>query len=207
MHYFNSNGLLGSFCGNGSMCCANFAANLDLYQSKNNNLRIGNFETPEGVFSFQSDIKSAKTKISMLDVIDYSKYQDGILINTSSPHYVLFISDLNNLNVIEEGKKIRYSDEFKKDGVNVTFCSYLNNTISIRTYERGVESETLSCGTGAVAAALCASLYNMIKDNSILVLTRGGELLVNFQRKQSFFSDIYLESIVKNDYTGTIERL
>ena len=160
MAYFNSDGRISSFCGNGSMCCAHFASSIGL--AGNKDLCSGSFHNQEGVFSFSSNIISCKTKISLINVDNFQIDDGGVFINTGSPHYVVFKKQIKTLNVNKEGAKIRYSDKFKKDGVNVTFASYSNKKIHIRTYERGVESETLSCGTGAVAASLCSSIFGFI---------------------------------------------
>ena len=112
------------------------------------------------------------------------------------------IFDLVDLDVQKEGRAIRYSSPFSKYGVNVTFACFDNNILSIRTYERGVESETLSCGTGAVAAALSASIQQLILVDKIQVHTKGGMLDVVFKRKNGLFVDVFLESVIYKDYTG-----
>ena len=200
MSYFNSNGYLSSFCGNGSMCAAHFAVFSGFCGKQS--IGQGDFKTREGIFSFSSDINTGKTKISMIDVLNFFILDEGILINTGSPHYVIFKSDISNLDVSKEGRGIRYSKPFTKYGVNITFACFSNNILSIRTYERGVESETLSCGTGAVAAALCASIKQLILVDYIKVHTKGGVLDVGFKRKNRFFTDIFLESVIYRDYTG-----
>ena len=200
MSYFNSNGYPSSFCGNGSMCAAHFAVSSGFCGKKT--IGQGEFKTREGVFSFQSDINTGKTKISMIDVLNFFILDEGILINTGSPHYVIFKSDISNLDVQKKGRDIRYSKPFAKYGVNVTFASFSNNMLSIRTYERGVEAETLSCGTGAVAAALSASIKQLILVDNIQVQTKGGRLDVSFARQKRVFTDIFLESVICKDYTG-----
>jgi len=200
MTYFNSNGYPSSFCGNGSMCAAHFAV-FSGFCGKNY-IGQGEFQTGEGVFSFQSDINTGKTKISMIDVLNFFILDEGILINTGSPHYVIFKSNISNLDVQKEGRDIRYSKPFVKCGVNVTFACFSNNVLSIRTYERGVESETLSCGTGAVAAALSTSIKQLILVDNIQVHTKGGVLDVSFKRTNRGFTDVFLESVIHKDYTG-----
>jgi diaminopimelate epimerase len=202
MSYFNSNGYLSSFCGNGSMCTAHFAVSLGFCDMKP--IGKGDFKTREGLFSFESDINTGKTKISMIDVLNFFILDEGILINTGSPHYVIFKSDISNMDVKKEGKDIRYSKPFYQYGINVTFASFSNNMLSIRTYERGVESETLSCGTGAVAAALSASIKQLTSLNRLPVHTKGGVLDVSFKQKNRVFTDVFLESVVCEDYRGEI---
>ena len=202
MSYFNSDGRLSSFCGNGSMCCAHFASTLGISSSDKNS--SGYFHTNEGVFYFESNVHNFNTKISLVDVQDFSIDDHGIFINTGSPHYVIFKHKIDKLNVHEAGRKIRYSQRFEKEGVNVTFASFVNKKLSIRTYERGVESETLSCGTGAVAAALSASIYKFTLDKHILVHTKGGILNVSFDNQIDNFSNIYLESVVEKNFEGIL---
>ena len=202
MAYFNSDGLLSSFCGNGSMCCAHFASIKGL--AGEGPRCHGHFHTTQGIFSFQSNIINHKTTISMIDVAIFQIDHEGIYINTGSPHYVLFKDSIDKINVNKEGADIRYSQRFKEEGVNVTFASYENQQLSIRTYERGVERETLSCGTGAVAAALCAYINQLTSKNSISVQTQGGILYVSFKKRLNIFVDIYLESTVEKNFEGIL---
>ena len=182
------------------MCCAHFAVHLNM--CGNTSIGLGNFKTREGVFSFKSDINTGKTRVSMLDVVNFFALDEGILINTGSPHYVIFKSDIDNMDVNKEGRKIRYSKPFAKYGINVTFASFLNEKLSIRTYERGVEGETLSCGTGAAAAAMCTFLKGLTTDNQISVKTLGGVLDISFKRKNRIFTEVFLESMITKEYDG-----
>ena len=273
MSYFNADGLLSSFCGNGSLCCAHFALYLGLFkhvdfkdETKNSSAvtweyipDIGGgsleinplsnrpkrvvsgkhfFETKEGVFAFGSrlgikDFESfdptypekypnSTSWVKMLDVKEFKIDDTGIFINTGSPHYVIFKNDINitDIDVIHQGRQIRFSDRFKKDGTNVTFVNYNREGISIRTYERGVESETLSCGTGVVAAALCTIILKLsnhkIHDKngtSINVQTRGGKFQVDcnfdiekFNNQEDYytsgFSDICLLGKIEKNCDG-----
>ena len=204
MVYFNSDGLVSSFCGNGSMCCAHFASSLNSAGQKS--IYSGNFDTNEGLFSFEVDFKDNKVKVSLVEVQNIEIDNSGIFMNTGSPHYVVFKEHVNNINVNKEGAKIRYSKRFEKEGTNVTFVSCINQNISIRTYERGVEAETLSCGTGAVAAALCASLKNLILDSTVSIKTQGGDLKVSFNKKSDIFSNIYLQSRVEKNFEGILPK-
>lgn len=204
MVYFNSDGNVSSFCGNGSMCCAHFAATLGLCAD---NSDTGTFIHRNGLFSFDTNINNGKTRISMVNVKDYHIDQEGILMDTGSPHYVLFVPNLDSVDVNSEGEKIRYSNRFSAKGVNVTFASFIEDKLFIRTYERGVERETLSCGTGAVAAALSASIYNLISDNTIAVQTKGGLLEVSFKKNNKSFTGISLESVVEKNFEGILPNM
>ena len=205
MVYFNSDGLVSSFCGNGSMCCAHFASSLGIAGKQS--ICYGTFDTNTGLFSFEVNFQTNKAQVSLVDVKNIKIDPHGIFVDTGSPHYVVFKEQINNIDVNKEGAEIRYSRRFEQKGTNVTFVSCNNQNISIRTYERGVEAETLSCGTGAVAAALCASLKNLILDSQVSVKTQGGYLKVSFNRESDIFSNIYLQSIVEKNFEGILPTI
>ena len=106
---------------------------------------------------------------------------DYFFLDTGSPHYVKFVKDIESINVFEEGQKIRCNERFKNDGTNVNFVQIKNQKLYIRTYERGVEDETLACGTGVVASVLSAYEANLISKNSVEIITMGGDLKVDFE--------------------------
>tara|TARA_B100000700_G_C14894954_1_gene784549 strand:- start:341 stop:1144 length:804 start_codon:yes stop_codon:yes gene_type:complete len=204
MHYFNADGLLSSFCGNGSMCCAHFAQKLNLLSNSSAGFQ-GCFSTREGKFNLH--VHQNQVRVSMPNVSDFSIDDGNVIIQTGSPHYVIFTSKLKNLNINKEGADIRYSKKFCKNGINVTFVEKKSDGIFIRTYERGVESETLSCGTGVVAAVLSLFICKMlpIKDE-IFVHTEGGVLSVSFQYNSQLnsFSNIILSNKVNRVFGGQI---
>ena len=203
MTYYNSDGLVSTFCGNGSMCCANFAARI-LGDDKKD-FFSGVFETSQGEFFFKSNFESFETKISMIDVFDIHTNDIGKVVDTGSPHIVIYNEKIDSIDVDFEGHHIRNSNIFKKNGINVTFTSIKKNKIFIRTYERGVESETLSCGTGAVAAVLCSFDEGLISENNVDVFTRGGVLNVSFEKNtRNIFTNIFLKSIVKREYEAAL---
>ena len=203
MTYYNSDGLVSTFCGNGSMCCANFAARILGDYKKD--FFSGVFETSQGEFFFKSNFQSFETKISMIDVFDIHTNDIGKVVDTGSPHIVIYNEKIDSIDVDFEGHHIRNSNIFKKNGINVTFTSIKKNKIFIRTYERGVESETLSCGTGAVAAVLCSFDEGLINENNIDVFTRGGVLNVSFEKNiNNIFTNIFLKSIVKREYEAPL---
>ena len=203
MTYYNSDGLVSTFCGNGSMCCANFAARI-LGDDKKD-FFSGVFETSQGEFFFKSNFESFETKISMIDVFDIHTNDFGKLVDTGSPHIVIYNEKIDSIDVDFEGHHIRNSNIFKKNGINVTFTNIKKNKIFIRTYERGVESETLSCGTGAVAAVLCSFDEGLISENNVNVFTRGGVLNVSFEKNiRNIFTNIFLKSIVKREYEAPL---
>ena len=203
MTYYNSDGLVSTFCGNGSMCCANFAARI-LGDDKKD-FFSGVFETSQGEFFFKSNFESFETKISMIDVYDIHTNDIGKVVDTGSPHIVIYNDKIDSIDVDFEGHHIRNSNIFKKNGINVTFTNIKKNKIFIRTYERGVESETLSCGTGAVAAVLCSFDEGLISENNVDVFTRGGVLNVSFEKNtRNIFTNIFLKSIVKREYEAAL---
>ncbi len=203
MTYYNSDGLVSTFCGNGSMCCANFAARI-LGDDKKD-FFSGVFETSQGEFFFKSNFESFETKISMIDVFDIHTNDIGKVVDTGSPHIVIYNEKIDSIDVDFEGQHIRNSNIFKKNGINVTFTNIKKNKIFIRTYERGVESETLSCGTGAVAAVLCSFDEGLISENNVDVFTRGGVLNVSFEKNtRNIFTNIFLKSIVKREYEAAL---
>ena len=141
----------------------------------------------------------------MIDVFDIHTNDIGKVVDTGSPHIVIYNEKIDSIDVDFEGHHIRNSNNFKKNGINVTFTSIKKNKIFIRTYERGVESETLSCGTGAVAAVLCSFDEGLICENNVDVFTRGGVLNVSFEKNtRNIFTNIFLKSIVKREYEAAL---
>ena len=145
-------------------------------------------------------------KLKMGDVPSVEIADDYIFLDTGSPHYILFVNDVMKIDVAGEGRKIRYNDRFKKEGTNVNFVQPFENGIKIRSYERGVEDETLSCGTGATASAIASSIKGIIpaSDNCI-VKVMGGELKVHFERSGNSFKNILLEGPATFVYKGEMD--
>ncbi len=188
MIYFNSNGREGSMCGNGGRCAVAFAKALGMIKSKTTK-----FQAIDGEHSaeFQNEMISLK----MNDVIGIEKIDEMYFVNTGSPHLVWFREKIDQINIVEEGRKIRYNHRFKSEGVNINFVEQTEQGIYMRTYERGVEDETLSCGTGTVAVAIiCMTTANDSLDKrTISVLALGGNLQVSLQRvSENSFTDIHL---------------
>jgi len=129
-------------------------------------------------------------------------------LDTGSPHYVTFRENLEETDVFEEGRKIRFNTRFRKEGININFVKVLEDKIQVRTYERGVENETLSCGTGVVASAICSTLKSKTDKNSIIILTRGGKLKVCFDKiNNNSFENIWLQGPIRHVFEGKIEIL
>ncbi|MFI5218868.1 MAG: diaminopimelate epimerase [Bacteroidia bacterium] len=204
MDYFNADGNVGSMCGNGGRCIAAFARRLGII-----NIETA-FDAIDGVHharieKYYPETMSANVFLKMNDVRKIEHDDDFTFIDTGSPHYVKFVDDPNGLNIIDEGKKIRYGERFRQNGVNVNFISFKDDTLLIRTYERGVEDETLSCGTGAVAAVLAAADKGLLNDKlHCTLITRGGKLVVHFEKLTSGYENIFLEGPAAFVFDGEI---
>jgi diaminopimelate epimerase len=162
------------------------------------------FEAYDGLH--EADLLSnGNVRLKMNDVKEVKKLGNDYFINTGSPHFIQIVADVRGFPVFDEGKKIRYSDSFKPTGTNANFVELLEgNSIFVRTYERGVENETLSCGTGVTAAALASSFHKY--SSPVTVKTMGGELLVEFNlRHDGSFADIFLIGPAKMVFEGTLE--
>lgn len=197
MVFYNPDGSQ-SFCGNGSRCAIAFAKRLGMIKNK------CTFLSTDGIHEGEY-ISDDEIHLKMHDVNEAEIGEDYYLLNTGSPHYIRFVDDVENIDVFSEGKQIRYNERFKKDGVNVNFVQKLNdNSIAIRTYERGVENETLACGTGIVAAALASSIkFNT--SNNLHVKARGGDLLVKFTTEgNNHFNNVWLIGPAKLVFEGNI---
>ncbi len=197
VNYFNSDGSQ-SLCGNGSRAAVHFAARLHLLQDHTV------FNAYDGLHEaalLQNDV----VRLRMNDTAPAIMKGGEIFLNTGSPHIVRFVQDIDHYPVFEEGKQIRYSEAHQPNGSNVNFVALLpDNTIFVRTYERGVENETLSCGTGVTAAALAASAKGYT--SPIHIKTLGGSLSVAFKIGQAgAFTDIYLIGPAKKVFEGTLE--
>jgi diaminopimelate epimerase len=195
--YYNSDGSQ-SLCGNGSRAAVMMASSLGLL---NGNTEFNAYDGPH-----QAELlKTGIVKLKMNDVSGAKKIGDDYFINTGSPHYLKFVTDVKNYPVFDEGRKIRYNQNYAPNGTNVNFIQLLeNNTIYVRTYERGVEDETFSCGTGVTAAALAASFHGY--SSPLKVNVRGGELSVEFKSGQAgTFQDIFLIGPAKMVFEGTLE--
>lgn len=220
MRYFNADGSLGSLCGNGARCALKYFFETDLEQKdeavftcEGNNFKGAKLNNGNIKF-YLSEPTDLKTNFS---VKAYGQLINSSYVNTGSPHVVIKIQDvlsnakkmdsyftsINEFPVFEIGKEIRYSPEFK-NGTNVNFIDFKDNKILIRTYERGVEDETLACGTGSVAAAvICAANYKMEPPFELAV--RGGDtLVVDFERKENQFINISLSGPAIIVYSGEV---
>lgn len=201
MRYFNADGHEGSMCGNGGRCITAFARDLGIITSET---------TFEGIDGFHSAslLPNGEIRLKLKDVDGLRWMEDGYLLDTGSPHFVKFVSSLDELNVDQEGREIRNQSRFGKGGVNVNFVESggSTNKISVRTFERGVENETYSCGTGVTAAAISSYFHDKSDILSYHTHTLGGNLNVSFRpRHHSQFTDIYLTGPAEKVFEGSIE--
>ena len=200
MKYFNSDGTEGSMCGNGARCAVAFSKKLGIISPKNDIY----FNTIDGGH-YALINKEDQISLKMRDIFSIENYPEYIFINTGSPHHVIFTENIDQIDVVREGRSIRYGAPYFDEGTNVDFVKLTDkNSLYIRTYERGVENETLSCGTGVTAAALAAYYLKQIKTNLVRVCSRGGELSVNFQENKGIFKEIWLNGGVSYVFQGSI---
>ncbi len=187
MVYYNADGRLGSMCGNGGRCIVAFARHLQLIEHE------CTFLAADGIHRAKI-IRPNWIELSMNDVTTLEENEDYCFLNTGSPHYVVFTNNLEAIDIVEQGRAIRYSERFRKEGTNVNFVEPGQNQISVATYERGVEDETLSCGTGVTAAAIAYYLQHPDEENpTINIRTKGGSLEVKFRNLGNHsFTDIWL---------------
>jgi diaminopimelate epimerase len=194
MVYFNADGKEGSMCGNGGRCIVQFAYDIGIIGDKTTFVAV---DGPHSAY-----INNALVHLKMIDVFSIEKYGNDFFMNTGSPHYITVVDNIADTNVVEEGRKIRYDKKFST-GTNVNFIEQKDKSLYVRTYERGVEDETYSCGTGVTAAAIAASQLGA--KSPISVHTMGGELSVSFKRQENQYSEIYLVGPAKKVYDGKIE--
>jgi len=197
MLYFNADGKEGSMCGNGGRCLVQFAHHLAVFAKQTTFLAV---DGPHEAY-IQDDLVYLK----MIDVQEVEHGADFNFLNTGSPHYVAFRDNVSALDVVGYGKSIRYNDRFAPaGGTNVNFVELKpDNTLFVRTYERGVEDETFSCGTGVTACAIAASYKEM--QSPVTIQTIGGNLQVSFIKTNNHtFTDIYLIGPAERVFTGAV---
>jgi diaminopimelate epimerase len=186
MKYYNADGGESSMCGNGGRCMVKFAYDLGIHKP------TYHFLASDGVH--EAEIEADGTvNLKMKDVRDIHDYHGDSILDTGSPHYVKIVTDVMKYDVFHKGMDIRNGSDFVKEGINVNFVEQKKiDEIIVRTYERGVEDETFSCGTGVTASAL-ACYHNELGYNDVTVYTKGGKLTVRFDRVgENSFQNIWL---------------
>lgn len=196
MVYFNSDGSQ-SLCGNGSRCAVHFARHLGIIENN------AQFLANDGMH--EAYMMKEQVYLRMHNVNKIERFDNELFINTGSPHYIRFVKELSKLDVVEEGRKIRNSDLFINEGTNVNFAEPAEgNKVYVRTYERGVEDETLSCGTGVTAVALASSYLGF--QSPVKLITPGGQLQVAFKKHdEDEFTEIYLSGPATPVFEGKLQ--
>lgn len=186
MVYFNSDGRESTMCGNGGRCIVAFAQSLGII---GNYCRFLAIDGPH-----EARIESAeRVALRLSDVSDITAGDGYYSLDTGSPHYVCFVPDVHVIDVQERGAAVRYSPPFREQGINVNFVMETPEGIAVATYERGVEAETLSCGTGVTASVLAYARSKGIQSaGSVQVQTKGGDLEVTFQPQGEGFTQVWL---------------
>ena len=198
--YYNSDGSQ-SLCGNGTRAAVKMASTLGMINGKTS------FNAYDGLHEAEL-LPNDIVRLKMNDVKEVKSLGEDFFLNTGSPHLIRFVTNLKDFKVVEEGRKIRYGDDYKPNGTNANFVELQrDNSIFVRTYERGVENETLSCGTGVTAAALAASFKGYA--SPVRIKVPGGELSVEFKSNLTgqtvAFHDIFLIGPAKMVFEGDLE--
>ncbi|MGA1226545.1 MAG: diaminopimelate epimerase [Tamlana sp.] len=197
MVYYNADGNESSMCGNGGRCLVAFAKHLGVIKDK------AVFEAIDGLH--HATIYGDIVKLQMQDVPVLERHKNHVFLNTGSPHHVQFEEAIENFDIKTKGAKIRYGEPYNEAGSNVNFVKKLSDTtFKVRTYERGVEDETLSCGTGVTAVALAMHYIGETEKNSIDIDAEGGKLQVTFDVENGAYKNVWLIGPAKFVYQGTI---
>lgn len=199
MVYYNADGNQSSMCGNGGRCLVAFAKKLHVIENETTFIATDGLHhatiAPDSIVSLQ-----------MIDVDTVNKFEDHTFLNTGSPHHVQLVDDLEHYNVKENGAAIRYGDLYGKAGSNINFVKKIDDkTFSLRTYERGVEDETLACGTGATAVAIAMNAIGETNETDINLNVEGGKLVVSFEKMGEHFTNVFLKGPAEFVFKGTIE--
>ncbi len=198
MVYFNADGNESSMCGNGGRCLVAFAAFLGVIENK------AIFTAIDG--KHHAEIKDGLVYLQMQNVSEIEKYDSHLFLNTGSPHHVTMVEDLTSFDVENIGREIRNGAPYFDLGSNVNFVEKRNgNSFAVRTYERGVEDETLSCGTGVTAVALSMHAMRLTDKEQVCIQTPGGELKVTFTKGENGYENIFLIGPAEQVFKGEIE--
>jgi len=199
MVYYNSDGSPATMCGNGGRCIMAFANRLGVIGETAKFLAA---DGPHSARILNTDKHVVQVELSMKDVTITQKNKHSVTLNTGTPHFVSFVDDPDIIDIVSEGRKIRYAPEYAPFGINVNFSKLDGENIYVRTYEKGVEDETLSCGTGVTASAIAASEFTVGK--KFKVTTRGGQLSVAFDKEGNNYTNIRLSGPATIVFIGEI---
>ena len=197
MVYYNADGNEGSMCGNGGRCTVAFANKLQIIDRK------ATFEAIDGLH--EASILDDTVSLKMNDVTKIENYEGHLFVDTGSPHHITYVDNVKNVNVKITGSKIRYGAPYFMEGSNVNFVEKENeNTFKVRTYERGVEDETLSCGTGVTAVAIASHKAKKTDKTKITLDTPGGKLEVSFDYDNNIYKNVFLKGKATHVFNGEI---
>ncbi len=196
MRYYNADGKEGSMCGNGGRCLVQFAKDSGIEKSSYHFIAT---DGPHDAIIQDNGL----IKLKMQDVSGIEESGKNKILNTGSPHFIQYVENVSDTDVFNIGRSIRYNEVFKSSGINVNFVEKTNDGIRLRTYERGVEDETLSCGTGATAAALASSEKDGHQIMNVKV--QGGSLQIEFDRiSDQEFKNVWLIGPAEFVFSGNI---
>ena len=197
MVYYNADGKEGTMCGNGGRCIVAFARDLEIVNDKTVFLAVDG--------KHDADINQDQVNLGMIDVNEVNKDGDAFVLNTGSPHYIAKVENLKNFDVFQEGYNIRNNATYGEKGINVNFVEKENNGYALRTFERGVEDETLACGTGATAAAMAMAIDEGLSGNiNLPIRVLGGQLYISFHKDNNTFTNVYLKGPANFVFEGEI---
>lgn len=199
MKYYNSDGREGTMCGNGGRCLVRFACDMGIVKDKYKFIAI------DGEHKAHTNADGT-VSLKIKDVSDVTYEHGHFVLNTGSPHFISLVGDVMNVDVFKKGREIRYSSPFRNEGINVNFVEQTDepDKIIVRTYERGVEDETYSCGTGVTASALVCS-HNDTGFNRVEVKTKGGNLSVEYEKNDDAYKNIWLIGPAVQVFEGDVE--
>jgi len=199
MVYYNADGNESTMCGNGGRCLVAFAHDLGVIENTTT------FDAVDGLH--HASIENGLVNLQMIDVEDIQINEQYAFLNTGSPHHVQLVENIGEYDVYANGKAIRNGAPYFQEGTNVNFAEAIDDTtFRVRTYERGVEDETLACGTGVTAVAIAMFEQNITQSNQIKLLVEGGELEVSFDKKENSFHDVFLKGPAKFVFKGNFEQ-
>jgi diaminopimelate epimerase len=198
MIYFNADGHESTMCGNGGRCIVSFAHKIGIIKTKTT------FEAIDG--EHFATVENELVNLQMIDINEVQHHSEHFFVNSGSPHHIVLTTHINTCNVVSDGRKIRNGAPYFKEGSNVNFVQKIaENIFKIRTYERGVEDETLACGTGATAVAIAMYDANMTDKTQLIIETLGGNLEVSFQKNNNHYTDVFLKGPATFVFSGKIE--
>ena len=203
MIYFNADGSESGFCGNGSRCITHLSNNLNII---NDNAK---FNAIDGIH--ESKITNGRISVKMNDVLksEIFKYNDKYsttFVDTGSPHLIRIYENIDSIDIVKEARELKLIYSEYTNGLNINFCQISDSKIKLRTYERGVEDETLSCGTGAVASAVFLKDSDLVSNDKIEILMKGGLLCIELNKEKNLFSDIWLSGEVNMVFKGVYNK-